>query len=203
MPEVIVENDVRWTDVAMVVLTAALVIGAFLAAWQVNRQIRQGERQQGEQLRASLRPLVVIPHAEALATDPRIPKHQVFMAWVHNIGAGPALQVEILGWVRIPLHGWDEPAEREAEVESLKAEADIEAPELRGRFGGIPFGRQPSPGFLVPQVELAVEDYAAKLAVLIYVAIYKDVFENTFPSKPKAEWTLGHIEISAPGSWSS
>ena len=203
MPEVVVNNDVQWTDVAMVVLTAALVAGAFLAYVQIERQIKEGRDQHRNQLRASLRPLVVIPHAEALTTDSHIPTHQNFKVWFQNVGVGPALQVEILGWVRIPSHGWDEPAQREAEIESLKAEADIEAPELRGRFGGIPFGERPHPGFLVPQVELAVEDYSAKSGVLIYIAIYKDVFENQFPSKPRSEWTLGHIEISAPGTWNN
>ena len=149
MPVVIVENDVRWTDVAMVVLTVALVAGAFLAAWQVNRQIRQGERQHRKQLHSSLRPIVVIPHSEVITTDPHIPRHQSVKAWIQNVGVGPALQVEILGWLRIPLHGWDEPAQREAEIESLKADANIEAPELRGRFGSIPFGERPQAGFLL------------------------------------------------------
>src|SRR3990170_4619437 len=158
-------NDTSWVDVAGLILTALLVAGAFVAAWQVNRQIRQSERQHVEQLRASLRPLVIIPHAEALATDPRIPTHQNFKAWIHNVGVGPALQVEILGWLRIPSHGWDQPALRVAEIEGLKAEADTEKPELRGRFGAIGSGERPRAGFLVPQVQLAVDDYAAKSGV--------------------------------------
>lgn len=113
------------------------------------------------------------------------------------------MPVEIRGWIKIPSHGWDEPGEREAEIEKLKLEVDIEAPELRGRFGGMPASERPSRGLLVPQVDLALEDYAAKLGVLIYVAIYQDVFENTVPSKPKAEWKLGHIEMGKPGNWSN
>ncbi len=194
-------DDTSWVDYATLVLTALLVVGAFVAAWQVNRQIRQGERQHSEQLRASLRPLVVVPHAEAITTDPRIPPHQNFKAWIQNIGVGPALQLEILGWVRIPSHGWDEPAQRVAEIERLKSEADIEKPELQGRFGSISCGESPRAGFLVPQAELTADDYAAKAGVLIYIAMYKDVFENAFPSKPRTEWKLGHIEIAAPGTW--
>ena len=72
-----------------------------------------------------------------------------------------------------------------------------------GRFAAIGSGEPPHAAFLVPQVDLPPDDYAAKVGVLIYVAIYKDVFENTFPSKPKAEWALGHIEIAAPGTWRS
>ena len=62
---VVVEYSVLWTDVAMVFLTAFVVIAAVAAFVQVERQIREARKQHRDELRAILRPIVVVPHAES------------------------------------------------------------------------------------------------------------------------------------------
>ncbi len=64
-------DDVTWVDVVSLALTALLIIGAFAAYMQMNRQIRQAREHHDDQLRASLRPLVMIPHVESRLTEGR------------------------------------------------------------------------------------------------------------------------------------
>ena len=191
-------NDITWVDVVSLALTALLIIGVVAAYLQMNRQIRQARDQHGEQLRASLRPLVIIPHVESRLTEGR----PEFLAWLQNVGPGPAMSVEVLAWPRIPTSRPDVPNEWRQEVDRLRADVEFDSPALTARVGALAPGHEPRGAMLVPEVDVPIADYVGQNGVLVYIVKYQDVFENSFPSKPQAEWKAGHIAIDAQGSWS-
>ncbi len=190
-------NEITWVDVASLVVTAVLAIGAVGAFWQMNRQIRQAREHHDDQLRASLRPLVVIPHVESRLTEGR----PEFLAWLQNVGPGPALRVEVLAWPRIPSARRDMPTERRREIDRLRASVDIDSPELTARTAGLAPRDKPRGAMLVPEVDVPIADYVGQHGILVYLVRYEDAFENSFPSKPKSEWMPGHIDIAPLGSW--
>ena len=203
----VVGDSVSWVDVASfavgaagLVLTALLVIGAFLAYTSTKRQIRQTEEHHAEQLRASLRPLVTVPHVEcAFAVTASGPKVE-FTAWMQNVGPGPALQVEIIAWVAVPAAGWDNASERRRQVEEFKKSVDVSRPQLSARIGAYMSGdRSPAP--LIQNLPLEALDYASQNAVLLYTAKYQNIFEDTFPRQPVDDWGLGHVDIKPKGTW--
>ena len=91
-----VGDNVSWVDIANfavgaagLIFTALLVLGAFLAYTSTKRQIRQTEEHHAKQLRASLRPLVTVPHVEcAFAVTASGPEVQL-MAWIQNVVQAP------------------------------------------------------------------------------------------------------------------
>lgn len=192
-------NDTSWVNIVGAVLTGLLVVGAFVAAFQVNRQIRQGEQQHAEQLKAMFRPLVTIPHAECRLTDGG--RQVEFQAWLENVGTGPAINVNVLGWPRIPSTAANRIDEWRAEVDELRAEVDLDSPELIARAAALRAGDQPRGITLSPAAPVPVADYAARHGVILYMVTYSDAFDNHFPSKPRAEWKAGHIAVAPQGSW--
>ena len=190
-------DDITWVDVATLVVTVVLAIAAIGAFWQMNKQIRQGRDQHGEQLRASLRPVVMIPHVETRLTTGRLE----IQAWLQNVGPGPALRVEVLAWARIPSTRPDRPKERRREIDQLRASVDIDSPELTARVGALASGDEARGAMLVPNVDVPIADYVGQHGILVYLMKYDNVFENSYPSKPKAEWMPGHIDIAPLGSW--
>ena len=199
MLDVNITADASWTDAAMVGITILILFAAVGAALQVNRQIRQSERQHREQLHFSLRPVLVIPHAESrLNPQSGFPE---FVVWIENVGPGPAMNPAIFAWVRIPEHGWDAPAERSAEIDSLKSQIDVDDPELTVRVAAIVSESPTRPAMLVPNREIPAANYSDRKGIIIYNVALQDIFENRLPSKPKEERELGHIEISRQGSW--
>lgn len=202
-----VGDNVSWVDIANfavgaagLVFTALLVVGAFLAYTSTKRQIKQTEEHHSEQLKASLRPLVTVPHVEcAFAVTASGPQVE-FMAWMQNVGPGPALQVEIIAWVGVPAAGWDNPSERRSQVEKLKESVDIARPQLSARVGAYMAGdRSPAP--LIQNIPLEALDYASLSAVLLYTVKYQNIFEDTFPRQPIDDWGLGSVEINPKGTW--
>ncbi|MBI1886589.1 MAG: hypothetical protein HYS09_09810 [Chloroflexi bacterium] len=197
---VIVEHRVLWTDVATVFVTALLVLAAVAAFLQVERQIRQARKQHRDELRAILRPIVVVPHAEGRT----LPGQEVgiqFKAWLQNVGPGPALNVELRAWPRIPTKVWTDPAGRMNEIEELKTRIGIDDPELSARVGALAAGDPPRAAPLIPIRHVAAEDYPGRKGILIYTVLYQDTFEERYPSKPKTEWKVGHVEVTPEGTW--
>ncbi|MCH7483611.1 MAG: hypothetical protein IIA90_00505 [Chloroflexi bacterium] len=199
MLDVNITADASWADAAIVGMTILIFFAAVGAAVQVNRQIRQAERHHSEQLHLSLRPVLAIPHAESrLNPQSGLPE---FKVWIQNVGPGPAMNPVISAWVRIPEHGWEAPAERSAEIDSLKSQIDVDEPELTARAAAIVRESPTRPAILIPNRAIPVANYADRKGIIIYNVALQDIFENRLPSKPKDERELGHIEISEQGSW--
>src|SRR3990172_92926 len=107
--QVTVDNGGTWVDIAMLVVAiltlataVAVSVGAFLAYSQTKNQIKQQSKHHEEQLKASLRPLVAVPHAECVYLFDGALAQMGLLAWLQNVGPGPALDVELLGLLRVP-----------------------------------------------------------------------------------------------------
>lgn len=199
MLDVNITADASWADAAIVGITILILLAAVGAALQVSRQIRQTERHHREQLHSSLRPVLAIPHAESrLNPQSGLPE---FMVWIQNVGPGPAMNLVISAWVRIPGHSWDAPGERTAEIDALKSEVDVDQPELTTRAAAIEGASPSKPAILVPIRDVPPADYPAEKGIIIYNVTLQDIFENRLPTKPKEERELGHVEISQQGAW--
>ena len=183
----------------MVILTALLVIGAFLAYRQLNRQIKQSQDHHNEQLRSSLRPLMVVQDV-AVRLIPRLtPNSYEIHVAVQNVGAGPALEIEIWAWARV-VDAWNSEGERRIRIQQLRDVIDIDHPEFTLRMGGVAAADPPRPLPLTSNggpVEIE-GDFIAR-GILLYIVLYKDVFGHSFPSSPRSTWRggLGHQTVSA------
>jgi len=121
-------------------------------------------------------------------------------AWVENVGPGPALQIEFLGWVRVPTaRPFD--ATRRDEIERMKAEIDWAKPEFRLSLGAVGPNQCLGPISLAPELKTPLLDFDQQAAVMLYFFTYQDVFENRRPSKPAEEWFLGDLTFNLPGTW--
>lgn len=203
MPDVVVQNDPNWAEIAVVVLTLALAVAAIAAALQVNRQIRQAQMHHDEQLRFSLRPLVVVSRAECLVVTTSSPQVRV-KAWLQNVGPGPALQIRIHAWLRVPDAGWDNPAVRVTQINNLKGSVDLDAPDFTARYSALGGSSSPQDGMLVAEASVGLDVNASGPPILIYMIWYQDTFENNYPRKPSEQWDLtrdlGHIEVIPLGT---
>lgn len=218
--QVIVESGVTWVEVVGLIVAViglivavGIAVGAFLAYFQTKRQIHEAARQHvtqltqaashhTEQLTSMLRPVVVLRQIEGGLWNfgDRVASH--IEAWVENVGPGPAMQVTLLGWVRVPdAKPFD--AARRLEIENMKGEIDIKHPEFTIQLGAIGTNHCLGPISLAPTLpdQVPVTDFAEQAAVMIYIFTYQDVFENQRPSTPPEDWFLGDLTFNKPGTW--
>ena len=203
--DVIVQNNPNWADVAMVVLTGLLFVAATVAFWQVRQQvrlladqIRLSESHHKEQLHASHQPVIVFQHVEALLLAGRSKETYLVGVALQNIGAGPALSVDIRGWARI-VPDWATNEELQRSMESLRDEVDLDQPDIRLRVGGVAAGDPPR---LLPMAgEVEIEGDFVGHGALLYIAEYTDLFKNQYPRVPRSEWRVGHAMVWPAGSW--
>ena len=116
------------------------------------------------------------------------------------MGPGPALNVELRAWPRIPTTAWSDPARRINEIEDLKAGIHIDDAELTARVAALAAGDPARAAPLVPMRDVVADDYPGRNGILIYTVLYQNTFEDRYPSKPTAEWKLGHVEVTPGGT---
>jgi hypothetical protein len=149
--QAIIDNGVTWVEVVGLLVGIAVVLTASLAAYlaysqtkqqikqaalQHQQQIKQASELHAEQLTSTLRPVVILNHLECgLDNDGRNIRMHMDI-WVQNVGPGPAMQVELMGWVRVPKSRPFDKA-RPQEIEAIKAAIDVIEPEFRIRLGAI------------------------------------------------------------------
>lgn len=174
-----------WIDVGILITQVGAVLLAGLAFFAVQRQIRDAERHHREQLHGSLRPVITIEQAELV----RVGNGVYVEVTIRNVGPGPALDVEITGWVRrLPqqqMPGWEARPYMDAECRAV----NLDIPELRLRLGALDSGTSYTER-LAAEPELRAVPPGGDF--LVYFATYRDVFENKFPAKPRSEWHAGH-----------
>jgi len=189
----------------MVVLTGLLFAAASAAFWQVRQQvelltdqIRLAESHHREQLYASHQPELVFQHAEALLLAGRTKEAYLVGVALQNIGAGPALDVDIRAWARI-VPTWITNDELRQSIDQLRDEVDLDRPDIRLRVGGVAAGDPPR---LLPMAgEVEIEGDFVGHGTLLYIAEYSDLFKNQYPRVPRSEWRVGHAMVWPAGSW--
>lgn len=187
MVSVTITGDPNWAEIAMLVVQLTAVGAALLAFFQLKTQVRL----QREEMHSSLRPLVVVERARYES----LPDGWYVNIEVRNIGPGPAERIEISGWPRVS-KGYSSPQERREEMDAVRREVDIDAPELLLRLGALGSGQsrveKMSIGLAVPPPANPVDAY------LVYFARYSDVYRNRHPLRPRNEWEAGHVWMDAP-----
>ena len=158
-----------------------LVFIAALIAWRTAQM----------QLRSSLRPLVVLNRV-ALDAD-----HLRFLVAVKNIGPGPALNVKVRVWPRIPSVKGNPSEARLREIEAIKRRVDLKAAPYFVALGALgPMDEQPA--FLKRVGDVGADGsvdagFFGVGGVILYTIAYQDVFGTTFPRKRRLTGQdLGH-----------
>ena len=151
-------------------MTALLVLGAFVAAWQVNRQIRQAGEVHREQLASSSRPFLVIQELRLFRSRVR--------AVVGNVGVGPAISVSGRAWV-FSVEGSGEGTLEEAQrgIDAAASEVVGESPHYEMSVTAIGVGKGESEWF---RTTAARPFNIGSRAVFRYELDYEDVFENRY-----------------------
>lgn len=190
LPLVSDRDPVRITaaaTIAYTIVTAGLAWAAFLAWRSAQGQIRQGETT----LKAAHRPLVIIGDAW-VARAGELQLHVL----LKNIGPGLAIRVEIRAWLVESGIGADV-FEFRARRDQARREIDFDTPQFLVELPGLATHEAQ----LVPMSLVAPETAPAtslRRPILLYIALYQNVFKEEFPSVPRQEWEAGSF-LFPPG----
>ena len=174
-------------EIGMLAAQWVAAIGAVFAFFAVQRQIKHADEQHWRTLAASYRPSVTVTEA----TIKQAPGGGHYVeATIANVGAGPALNVEVHAWLRTASsRGLASHAYR-SEIDAASSKVDWGRPFFVHRPGAIGAGAG------VTQ-DLAIESSHVGESVdgdyLLYIVFFEDLDEMHFPRKPKEEWECGHV----------
>ena len=202
-----IQSGPNWVDIGILITQILTVVGALLAVLAVRRQIGDSEKHHGERLSAledeirraeirhreqlagSARPLVMVQRARMAGT----PGAQYLEVDIRNVGVGPAKDVVLLGWPRPLPQTQMSPTDARSHMDSERRQVNLDEPELSLRLGALAPGDASTHPMALNDEDPRVEPDTVRF--LIYLAEYRDVFDNEFPSKPRDEWLAGHLMI--------